>query len=48
MPLSDTALGFDRDIELPLYVRAGVPEVWIVDLSREKVRAYSRPTNWSY
>jgi Uma2 family endonuclease len=46
--VSDTTLGFDRDVKLPLYARAGIPEVWIVDLSREKVRAYSRPTNRSY
>ena len=41
--VSDTTLGFDREVKLPLYARASIPEVWIVELVNERVRAYSRP-----
>lgn len=27
-----SSLRFDRDVKLPLYARAGIPEAWIVDL----------------
>ncbi|HZU77685.1 MAG TPA: Uma2 family endonuclease [Dehalococcoidia bacterium] len=30
--VSDSTLRFDRTVKLPLYARAGIPEVWIVDL----------------
>ena len=35
-----TTLGYDRDIKLPLYARARVPEVWIVDLEGDAVEVY--------
>ncbi|WP_295442081.1 Uma2 family endonuclease [uncultured Thiodictyon sp.] len=30
--VADTTLRFDRDIKLGRYARAGIPEVWLVDL----------------
>lgn len=33
--VSDTSLEYDRGEKLPRYARAGVPESWIVDLTRE-------------
>ncbi len=44
----DTPLEYDREVKLPLYARAGVPEVWIVDLVNEKVHAYSQPKDEVY
>jgi Uma2 family endonuclease len=29
--LSPSTAGFDRDVKLPVYARAGVPHVWLVD-----------------
>lgn len=46
--VSDTKLGFDREVKMSLYARAGVPEVWIVDLLGEQVSVYSRPANGFY
>ena len=46
--VSDTSLEYDRDVKVPLYARAGISEVWIVDLVNEKIHAYSRPTDESY
>jgi Uma2 family endonuclease len=46
--VSDTTLRYDREVKLPLYARAGVPETWIVDLSAETVEVHSRPATGEY
>ena len=46
--VADSSLRFDRKIKLPLYARAGIGEVWIVDLKRRKVEAYSSPAAGEY
>jgi Uma2 family endonuclease len=46
--VSDTTLAYDRQVKLPLYARAGVPEVWIVNLPKAVVEAYARPDGKSY
>lgn len=35
--VADTSLDHDRDIKLPLYARAGIPEVWLVDLTGDRI-----------
>lgn len=35
--VADTSLARDREVKIPLYARAGVPEVWIADVEREVV-----------
>jgi Uma2 family endonuclease len=37
--VSDTTLAYDRDVKLPRYAQAGVPEVWIVDLEGRRVES---------
>ena len=39
--VSDTTLAYDRNVKLPLYASAGIPEVWIVDLRGEKVEVFT-------
>jgi Uma2 family endonuclease len=46
--VSDTTLEYDRQVKLPLYARAGVPEVWIVNLPDERVETYSDPSGGAY
>ncbi len=46
--VSDTSLEYDREVKLPLYARADIPEVWIVDLVNEKIHTYSQPAARSY
>ena len=46
--VADTSLAYDRSTKLPMYARAGIPEVWIVDLERERVEVYRKPTEDSY
>jgi Uma2 family endonuclease len=39
---------FDREVKLPLYARAGIPECWIVDLRRNAIEVHSSPRGDSY
>jgi Uma2 family endonuclease len=46
--VADTTLEYDRQIKAPLYARAGIAEVWIVNLADEQVEIYSQPANGAY
>lgn len=46
--VSDTTLRYDREVKLPLYARAGIPEVWIVNLPAATVETHSRPVTGKY
>jgi Uma2 family endonuclease len=41
--VSDSTLDYDRDEKLPAYGRAGVAEVWIVDLNALTIEVYREP-----
>ncbi len=41
--VSDTTLSYDKNVKLPLYARAGIPEAWIVDLQGEIVEVHADP-----
>jgi Uma2 family endonuclease len=41
--VSDTSYRYDRYVKLPLYARAGIPEVWIVDLAHAVVEVFREP-----
>lgn len=41
--VSDTTLDLDREEKLPAYGRAGIPEVWIVNLNNETIEVYREP-----
>lgn len=46
--VSDESYHFDRDVKLDLYAKAGVPEVWIVDLRRDVVEVFREPSAAGY
>ncbi|MBK8908281.1 MAG: Uma2 family endonuclease [Rhodospirillales bacterium] len=46
--VSDTSLRYDRDVKLPLYARAGIVEVWIVDLETRALTVHRRPEGHTY
>jgi Uma2 family endonuclease len=46
--VAETSLPYDRGIKLRLYARAGVPEVWLVDLVRNQVEVHREPTPEGY
>lgn len=41
--VADTSLEHDRDTKIPLYARAGIPEVWLVDLRAGRIAVYRDP-----
>lgn len=46
--VSETTLDYDRKRKLPLYARAGVPEVWIVNLAEGRVETFADPSGDAY
>ena len=41
--VAESSLSYDRDAKLPLYARAGIPEVWIVALLPQTVEVFRSP-----
>ncbi|MEK6323881.1 MAG: Uma2 family endonuclease [Acidobacteriota bacterium] len=46
--VSDTSLAYDRNVKLPLYARAGIPESWLIVLAKEVIELHSQPKNGKY
>lgn len=46
--VADSSLRYDRRVKLPLYARAGIPEVWIVDPRRRVVEVHRMPIGDGY
>src|SRR5688572_32562585 len=46
--VSDTTLAYDRGLKLQLYARAGIVEVWIVNLPAETIERYTEPSGDDY
>jgi Uma2 family endonuclease len=46
--VADASIERDRRVKVPLYARAGIPEVWLVDLNQETVTAYRDPRRGGY
>ena len=46
--VADTTIEYDRQIKVPLYARAGIAEVWIVNLVDEQIEIYAQPVNDAY
>ncbi len=46
--VADSTLLTDREDKLPIYARAGIPEVWIVNLSERIVETYGAPVAGAY
>src|SRR5207248_6970992 len=44
----DTTLGYDRGVKLRLYAKAGIREVWVVNLPDEVVEVYTVPKGGNY
>ena len=48
MEISDSSLKYDRDVKLPIYASAGIPEVWIADLTMNVLHVYRDPSGKTY
>jgi Uma2 family endonuclease len=46
--ISDSSLDKDQNIKLPAYARAGIAEVWIVDLNEQNIEVYRQPNFAGY
>ena len=46
--VADLTVGTDRSVRLPLYAKAGVPEVWIVNPPGEAIEIYTGPEGGAY
>jgi Uma2 family endonuclease len=46
--VSDTTLAYDRQVKLPRYAQAGIPEVWITVVENATVERYSEPSGNQY
>ena len=46
--VADTSIVYDRDVKIPLYARAGIPEAWLVDLTADRIQVYREPAGGEY
>ncbi len=46
--VADTSLERDRDIKIPRYAAAGIPEAWLVDLGADAITMYRAPSPDGY
>ncbi len=46
--VSESSLAYDRDIKLPLYAAASIPEVWVIDLEGAALTQYTAPQGQRY
>jgi len=46
--VADTTVKYDREVKIPLYAEANIPEVWLVDINNNCVEVYRQPTPDGY
>jgi Uma2 family endonuclease len=46
--VADTSLSYDREVKLPVYARAGVPESWLFDLAGRGIERHTEPVPEGY
>jgi len=46
--IADTTVKYDREVKIPLYAEANIPEVWLVDVNQEIMEVYRNPLQGVY
>ena len=46
--IADSSLRYDRELKLPRYAAAGIPEVWIANVPARHVEAFHDPVDGAY
>jgi len=46
--VADSSVEYDRDIKIPLYAGAGIPEVWLVNLPKDTIEIYTQLVGDTY
>ena len=41
--VADTSADYNREVKIPLYARAGIPETWLVNIPSERIETYRNP-----
>lgn len=46
--VADTSVKYDREVKLPLYARANIQEVWLINLPENCIEVYTSPVSGGY
>ncbi len=46
--VADTSIGYDRNVKLPIYALAGIPEAWLVDVRARTIERHTEPEHGAY
>ncbi|HEX6293289.1 MAG TPA: Uma2 family endonuclease [Herpetosiphonaceae bacterium] len=46
--VAETSLEYDREVKIPRYAQADIPEVWLLDVQHEIVMVYTQPRHDAY
>jgi Uma2 family endonuclease len=46
--VADSTLKYDRNVKVPLYAKAGIPELWIANLEAQVFEVYRQPNETGY
>jgi len=46
--VADATVETDREVKIPLYAKAGIPEVWLVNIPGGRIEIYSDPSGDAY
>lgn len=46
--VAEATASYDREVKVPIYARAAIPEVWLVDLERERIEVFRQPSPQGY
>jgi Uma2 family endonuclease len=46
--VADATLRLDRRVKIPLYARAGIADVWLLDLTADRIETYREPIGGRY
>lgn len=48
MEVSDSSLAFDQNVKLPMYARAGIEEVWILNVPQKQLEIHRQARYLGY
>lgn len=46
--VAETSGAYDREVKLSMYARASISEMWLVNLSEERIEIYRQPSSQGY
>ena len=46
--VAESSSSIDREVKIPLYAKAGIEEVWLIDLDGQRVEVYRSSSKNSY